>query len=66
MGKSLIDANERYIGGLREAVSAAKRKGAGRNDLDLPMEQFLAEDVRLDGVYAQVHRENLIWTWDEV
>ena len=66
MGKSLIDANERYVGGLRDAVSAAKLKGAGRNDLDLPMEQFLADDVELDDVYAQVHRENLIWTWDEV
>jgi glyoxylase-like metal-dependent hydrolase (beta-lactamase superfamily II) len=66
MGKSLIDANERYIGGVRAAVSAAKSEGAGRNDLDLPPEEFLADDVQLDGVYAQVHRENLIWTWDEV
>ena len=66
MGKSLIDANERYIGGLRAAVSAAKSEGAGRNDLDLPPEKFLLDDVQVDSVYAQVHRENLIWTWDEV
>ena len=66
MGKSLIDANERYIGGLRAAVSAAKSEGAGRNDLDLPPKKFLMDDVQLDSVYAQVHRENLIWTWDEV
>ena len=66
MGKSLIDANERYIGGLRAAVSAAKSEGAGRNDLDLPPEKFLRDDVQLDSVYAQVHRENLVWTWDEV
>jgi len=66
MGKSLIDANERYVSGLRAAVSAAKRQGAGRNDLDLPLEQFLMDDVQLDSVYAQVHRDNLIWTWDEV
>jgi hydroxyacylglutathione hydrolase len=66
MGKSLIDANERYIGGLRAAVSAAKSEGAGRNDLDLPPEKFLPDGVQLDGVYAQAHRENLIRTWDEV
>jgi glyoxylase-like metal-dependent hydrolase (beta-lactamase superfamily II) len=66
MGKALIDANERYIGGLRAAVSTVKSEGAGRNDLDLPPEEFLTDGVQLDGVYAQVHRENLIWTWDEV
>jgi glyoxylase-like metal-dependent hydrolase (beta-lactamase superfamily II) len=66
MGKSLIDANERYIAALRAAVSEAKLRGAGRNDLDLPLEQFLADGVQLDSVYAQVHRENLVWTWDEV
>jgi len=66
LGKSVIDANERYISALSAAVSEAKRGGAGRNDLDLPREQFLADDVELDRVYEQVHRENLIWTWDEV
>jgi glyoxylase-like metal-dependent hydrolase (beta-lactamase superfamily II) len=66
MGKSLLDANERYIAALRTAVSEAKLQGAGRNDLDLPLEQFLTDGVQLDSVYAQVHRENLVWTWDEV
>jgi glyoxylase-like metal-dependent hydrolase (beta-lactamase superfamily II) len=66
MGKSLIDANERYVSGLRAAVTAAKRRGDGRNELALPPEQFLADEVQLDDVYAKVHRENLIWTWDEV
>jgi cyclase len=66
MGRALIDANERYIGGVYEAVAAAKRAGAGRHDLDLPAAAFLGDDVVLDEVYAEAHRGNLAWAWDEV
>jgi len=66
MGKALIDANERYIGAVYEAVAAAKQAGAGRNDLDLPAAAFLGDDVVLDEVYEDVHRGNLVWAWDEV
>ena len=66
MGRALIDANERYISGVYEAVAAAKKAGAGRNDLDLPAAAFLGDDVVLDDVYEEAHRGNLIWAWDEV
>jgi hypothetical protein len=66
MGRALIDANERYISGVYEAVAAAKKAGAGRNDLDLPAAAFLGGDVVLDDVYAEAHRRNLVWAWDEV
>ena len=66
MRRALIDANERYISGVYEAVAAAKKAGAGRNDLDLPAAAFLDDDVVLDDVYEDAHRGNLIWAWDEV
>ena len=66
MGKSLIDANERYILEVFETVATAKRAGAGRNDLDLPAAAFLGAGVVLDDVYTEAHRANLIWAWDEV
>jgi len=66
MGGALIGANERYISGVYEAVAAAKQAGAGRHDLDLPASAFLGEDVVLDEVYAEAHRGNLVWAWDEV
>ena len=66
MGKALIDANERYILEVHRAVAAAKKAGAGRNELDLPAAAFLADDVVLDDVYNDAHRANLIWAWDEV
>jgi len=47
-------------------VAAAKSSGVGRDELDLPVERFLAEGVVVDDVYAAVHRENLLWAWDEV
>jgi cyclase len=65
-GKAIIDANERYISGVYEAVAGAKKAGAGRHDLDLPAAAFLGDDVVLDDVYAGVHRANLVWAWDEV
>ncbi|MCX6364605.1 MAG: MBL fold metallo-hydrolase [Actinobacteria bacterium] len=65
MGRALIDANERYISTVHEAVAAAKAAGAGRNDLDLPAAAFLGEDVVLDAVYEAAHRGNLVWAWDE-
>jgi len=65
-GKRIIDANERYITGVYEAVRAAKAAGVGRADLDLPPDRFLEDGVAVDTVYREVHRENLVWAWDEV
>jgi glyoxylase-like metal-dependent hydrolase (beta-lactamase superfamily II) len=65
MDKRIIDANERYVAGVYEAVAAAKAAGAGRDEIDLPPEQFLTGDVEVDEVYQAVHRENLLWVWDE-
>ncbi len=66
MGRGIIDANERYISGVFEAVAAAKKAGVGRNHLDLPAAAFLGEDVFLDDVYEDAHRGNLVWAWDEL
>ena len=65
MGKAIIDANERYIIGVFEAVAAAKQAGAGRNDLDLPASAFLEDGVHVGQVYEDAHRGNLVWAWDE-
>jgi cyclase len=66
MGKQLIDANERYLTGVFDAVAAAKSRGVGRGELDLPAAQFLGEGVELDGMYLHAHRANLVFAWDEV
>ncbi|MFA4965558.1 MAG: MBL fold metallo-hydrolase [Thermoleophilia bacterium] len=66
MDKHIIDANERYVAGVREAVTEAKRAGAARHELDLAAARFLDAGVELDEVYAGVHRANLVWAWDEV
>jgi cyclase len=64
--KSLIDENERYIVELYEAVAEAKRGGAGRHELDLPVARFVPEGTRVDAVYEAVHAANLTQAWDEV
>jgi hypothetical protein len=66
MPKSLIDATERYILGVYDAVAEAKAAGAGRHELDLPAARFLGEGVQLDAVHRGAHEANLIWAWDEV
>jgi hypothetical protein len=66
MDKQIIDANERYIAGVFEAVAAAKAARVGRGELELPAAGFLADGVAVDDVYAAVHCENLLWAWDEV
>jgi cyclase len=66
MDKRIIDATERYVEGVYTAVAAAKASGAGRGDLDLPAEQFIADGVEVDDVYRRAHGENLLWAWDEV
>lgn len=66
MDKRIIDATERYVAGVYEAVAAAKAQGAARGELDLPAERFLAADVHVDEVYRRAHEENLLWAWDEV
>ena len=66
MDSGVVDADERSIAGVYRAVAAAKSSGVSRDALDLPVERFLAEGVVVDDVYAAVHRENLLWAWDEV
>ncbi len=66
MDKRIIDANERYISGVYEAVTAAKAAGVGRGELELPPGRFLADGVDVDEVYTAAHRDNLLWAWDEV
>jgi cyclase len=66
MGKAIIDANERYILGVCEAVAEAKRGGAGRNDLDLPVARFVHDPSQVGDVYGETHRQNLVWAWDEI
>jgi glyoxylase-like metal-dependent hydrolase (beta-lactamase superfamily II) len=65
MGKVIIDANERYIVGVYEAVAKAKNGGHGRNDLNLPVEQFVDDAAQVDDGYVEAHRKNLLWAWDE-
>jgi len=68
MDKAIIDANESYILGVYEAVAAAKARGVPRGELDLAPARFLgpAAAAATDAVYEAVHRENLLWAWDEV
>jgi len=66
MDKSIIDANERYIVDVYQAVAAAKARGVRRGELDLPPARFLSGGAVADAVYEAVHRENLLWAWDEV
>ena len=48
MGKEIIDANQRYVEELYEAVRARKRSGARRVDIDLPVEAFVGDGVEVD------------------
>jgi glyoxylase-like metal-dependent hydrolase (beta-lactamase superfamily II) len=66
MDKQIIDANERYVAGVYEAVAAAKASGVARGDLELPPSAFLGDGVLVDEVYEAAHRDNLLWAWDEV
>ncbi len=66
MSKLIIDANERYVSGVYEAVAAAKARGVGRGELELPAARFLGEDVELDETYLHAHHANLVFAWDEV
>jgi cyclase len=66
MGKAIIDANERYVAGVFEAVTEAKAKGVGRHKLDLPAERFATEGVEIDETYRRIHRDNLEWAFNEV
>ena len=66
MDKQIIDANERYVAGVYEAVAAAKASGVARGELELPPAAFLGDDVLVDEVYEAAHRDNLLWAWDEV
>ena len=66
MGKELIDANERYLNGVFEAVAEQKRQGVKRDRLVVPAASVLGEGVALDEVYADAHQENLEWAFDEL
>ena len=66
MGKELIDANERYVSGVYEAVAELKKRGVERHDLEVPADGLLPAGVELDAVYAAAHRENLEWAFDEL
>jgi len=66
MGKGIIDANERYLTGISEAVTAAKASGVGRAEVDVPADGFLAGGVELDDTYRRAHLANLLFIWDEV
>ncbi len=65
LGKELIDANERYLTGVYEAVADLKRRGADRHELDVPAATLLPPGVELDEVYQAAHRRNLEFAWDE-
>jgi glyoxylase-like metal-dependent hydrolase (beta-lactamase superfamily II) len=66
LGKELLDANERYVSEVYEAVGAVKHAGVARGALDLPAARFLPADTVVDEVYEAVHRANLEWAYDEV
>jgi hypothetical protein len=66
MGKEIIDANERYVEELYEAVRAAKRAGVDRGHVDLPVAEFLAAGTAVDETYRALHRDNIEWVYDEV
>lgn len=66
MGKELIDANERYVSGVYEAVAEQKARGVARQHVLLPAGDLLGADVRLDEVYSDAHQANLEWAWDEL
>ena len=67
MDKQIIDANERYVAGVYEAVAAAKAvRGRTAATSSCRPPRFLADGVVVDDVYEAVHRDNLLWAWDEV
>jgi len=64
-GKELIDATQRYVETVVEAVRAAKARGVGRGEVDLPVERAVAPGVEVGDAYRQVHAANLLWAWDD-
>jgi cyclase len=66
MSKAIIDANERYITEVYEAVAKARDAGVGRDELDLPVERFVGEGVVVDQIYHDSHRSNLAWAYDDM
>jgi glyoxylase-like metal-dependent hydrolase (beta-lactamase superfamily II) len=66
MGKPVIDANERYVSGVFEAVADAVQRGVARHDLDLPAELFLPAGTEVNDTYREQHQENIAWAFAEV
>jgi len=65
LGKALIDANQRYVEELYDAVRTAKQSGIHRAALDLPAEGFLPPGAEVSETYREQHRENIEWAYDE-
>ena len=65
MGKEIIDANQRYVEDLYDAVRTAKQSGVQRAALDLPPEGFLPPGAEVNETYREQHRENIAWVYDE-
>lgn len=65
MGKEIVDANERYLLGLAGAAADGRGRGVPRGELEVPLAGLLPEGTAVDGVYADVHRENVLRAWDD-
>jgi len=65
LGKHVIDANQRYVEELYDAVRTAKQSGIQRAALDLPPEGFLPPDTEVNETYREQHRDNVEWAYDE-
>ncbi len=66
MDKQIIDANERYVAGVYEAVAAAKASGGPAATSTCPRRASWRTASSSTTVYEAVHRDNLLWAWDEV
>jgi len=64
-GKEIIDANQRYVEGIYEAVRAARENAVSRHQLELPAEWFLPGGVTLDATYLAAHKANVEWAYDD-
>ncbi len=59
MDARLLDANERYLAGLRAAVAEARQAGACVDPASLPAERFLETGIEIPHLYGAVHAANL-------
>ena len=66
MDKRIIDANERYIAGVYEAVAAAKAAGVGRGELELPPAGSSPTASTSTRSTRPPTATTSLWAWDEV